>query len=66
MTKEEFKAKAKEIIDNESFFNIKIFDYDDIDDICVAQINDMERAIASCPFMDFLDELYEQIKEDLK
>ena len=66
MTKEEFKAKAKEIIDNEYFFTIKIFDYDDIDEICVAQINDMERAIASYPFMDFLDELYEQIKEDLK
>lgn len=66
MTKEKFKAKAKEIIDNEPFCDLKLFNYDDIDEICVAQIDDINTAIASYPLMDFVDELYEQIREDLK
>ena len=66
MTKEEFKTKAKEIVNNEPFLNIKLFDYDNIDEICVAQVDDRNNASASYPLMDFLDELYEQIKGDLK
>ena len=66
MTKEEFKTKAKEIVHNEPFLNIKLFDYDNIDEICVAQVDDRNNASASYPLMDFLDELYEQIKGDLK
>ena len=66
MTKEQFKAKAKEIIDNEPFGELKLFDYDDINAVCVAQIYDIDKAHASYPLMDFLDELYEQIKGDMK
>ena len=66
MTKEQFKEKAKEIIDDELFYDIKLFDYDNIDEICVAQIDDIDKAKASYPLMDFLDELYDQIKGDLK
>ena len=66
MTKEQFKAKAKAIIDNEPFCDLKLFNYDDIDEICVAQLDDIDNAIASYPLMDFLDELYEQIGRDLK
>ncbi len=63
MTKEEFKAKAKEIIDNEPFYGtLKLFNYDNIDEICVAQTDDVNNAVASYPLMDFLDELYEQIE----
>ena len=66
MTREEFKAKAKEIIDYEPFYNSKLFDYDDIDAMRVAQIYDEDRAKASYPLMDFLDVLYNQIKGELK
>lgn len=66
MTREEFKAKAKEIIDYEPFYNIKLFDYDDIDAMRVAQIYGEDQAKASYPLMDFLDILYNQIKGDLK
>lgn len=66
MTREQFKAKAKEVIDNEPFYNSKLFDYVDIDAVRVAQIYDEDQAKASYPLMDFLDELYEQIKGDLK
>ena len=67
MTKEQFKAKAKEIIDNEPFYgDLKLFDYVDIDTVRVAQIYDEDQAKASYPLMDFLDSLYEQIKGDLK
>lgn len=66
MTKEQFKAKAKEIVDNEPFCDSKLFDYDDIDEICVAQVDILNNSNASYPLMDFLDELYEQIKGDMK
>ena len=67
MTKEQFKAKAKEIIDNEPFGTLGVlFYYDNINEICVAQVDDRNNAVASYPLMDFLDELYEQIKGDLK
>ena len=66
MTKEKFKAKAKAIINNEPFCDLKLFNYDDIDEICVAQLDDIDNAIASYPLMDFLDELYEQIEGDLE
>lgn len=64
---EQFKAKSKEIIDNEQFGGFgKLFDYDNIDEICVAQVDDINNAVASYPLMEFLDSLYEQIKENLK
>ena len=68
MTKEEFKAKAKEIVDNEPFYcnKFKLFNYDNINEMCVAQVDDVNDAVASYPLMDFIDELYEQIKGDLK
>lgn len=67
MTKEQFKAKAKEIVDNEPFYGIKfkLFDYDNINEICVAQVDDTNNAVASYPLMDFIDEFYEQIKGNL-
>jgi len=66
MTKKQFKAKAKEIVDNESFYDGKLFDYDNINEMCVAQVDDINNAVASYPLMEFLDSLYEQIKGDLK
>ena len=67
MTKEEFRAKAKEVIDNERFGRfVKLFNYTDIEQIKVAQVDDFDDLDSAMPFMEFLDELYEQIKGDLK
>lgn len=67
MTKEEFKAKAKEIIDNEQFgCDSVLFDYAEIDQMKVAQVDNWGDLDSSMPFMNFIDELYEQIKGDLK
>ena len=67
MTKEQFRAKAKEIIDNEPFGTLGVlFDYAEIDQMKVAQVDDWGDLDNSMPFMNFIDELYEQIKGDLK
>ena len=68
MTKEEFKAKAKEIVDNEPFANMgKLFEYESFIEMRVAYIPDgLGSAEADMPLEDFLDSLYEQIKGDLK
>lgn len=68
MTKEQFKAKAKEIVDNEPFANMgKLFEYESFIEMRVAYIPDgLDSAEADMPLEDFLDELYEQIKGDLK
>lgn len=68
MTKEEFKAKAKEIIENEQFgpYGALFGGYEDFDEIKLAQIDNYEDVHGSMPIMEFLDELYEQIKGDLK
>lgn len=68
MTKEQFKAKAKEIVDNESFGNLgALFMYEMFEEMRVAHIPDsLDSAEADMPLEDFLDELYEQIKGDLK
>jgi hypothetical protein len=66
MTKEQFKAKAKKVIDNELFcYGELLFDYGEIDQMKVAQVDDWDDIENSMPFMDFIDELYEQIKGDL-
>lgn len=68
MTKEQFKAKAKEIVDSIPFANLgKLFEYESFVEIRVAYIpGGLESAEADMPLEDFLDELYEQIKGDLK
>ena len=68
MTKEEFKAKAKAVIDNETFGMLGVlFDYESFDEMKVAHIpNDLCSAEADMPLDDFLDKLYEQIKGGLK
>jgi len=68
MTKEEFKAKAKEIVDNEPFSIWgKLFEYESFEEMRVAYIPDgLGSAEADMPLEDFLDNLYEQIKGDLK
>lgn len=67
MTKEQFRAKAKEIIDNEPFGDLGVlFNYEEINQMKVAQADDWGDLDNSMPFMDFIDELYEQIKGDLK
>lgn len=68
MTKEEFKAKAKEIVDNEQFANLgKLFEYESFIEMRVAFIPDgLGSEEADMPLEDFLDEFYEQIKGDLK
>lgn len=68
MTKEEFKAKAKEIVDNETFGTLgKLFEYESFEKMRVAYIPDsLDSAEADMPLEEFLDSLYEQIKGDLK
>lgn len=67
MTKEQFKAKAKEIVDNEPFGRGGVlFDYKEINQMKVAQVDKWSDLDSTMPFMDFIDELYEQIKGDLK
>ncbi len=68
MNKEQFKAKAKEIVDSVPFANLgKLFEYESFEEMRVAHIPDgLGSAEADMPLEDFLDELYEQIKGDLK
>ena len=68
MTKEEFKAKAKEIVDNEPFANQgKLFEYESFIEMRVAFIPDgLGSAEADMPLEEFLDSLYEQFKGDLR
>jgi hypothetical protein len=65
MTKEEFKAKAKEIVDNEQFVNQgKLFEYESFIEMRVAFIPDgLDSAEADMPLEEFLDSLYEQISK---
>lgn len=67
MTKEEFKIKAKEIVDNEYFLGGKFFEYESFEEMRVAYIPDgLGSSEADMPLEDFLDSLYEQIEGDLK
>ena len=67
MTKEEFKAKAKKVIDEEKFGSLGVlFDYKEIDEMKVAQVTWGDFLDSTMPFMDFIDKLYEEIKGDLK
>lgn len=68
MTREEFKGKAKAVINNEPFGNLGVlFDYESFDEMRVAYIPDsLDSAEADMPLGDFLDKLYEQIKGDLE
>ena len=66
MTREEFKAKAKKIIDNEQFGSFgALFNYESFEEMKVAQItDDLDFTESTMPLDDFLDELYEQIKQE--
>lgn len=65
MTKEEFKALAKEVVDNEPFGDLGVlFDYADYGEIKVAHIPYGLSAESDMPLNDFLDRLYDKIKED--
>lgn len=66
MTREEFKTKAKAVIDNKTFDGDKFFYYDNMNEIRVAKLDEIYHSLESYPLMDFLDELYEQIKGNLK
>ena len=67
MTKEEFKTKAKEVINNEQFGLLEnLFSYNDYGDIRVAHISDDFSVESDMALDDFLDKLYEKIKENLK
>lgn len=67
MTNEEFRAKAKYVLDNEMFLeNENLFNYEDLNSIKVAQIDSNSFIEATMPFMNFIDKLYEYIKGDLK
>jgi len=73
MTKEQFKAKAKEVIDNEKFRfdenSENLFNYKNIRQMHVAQVaqvDDWGDLDSAMPFMNFIDKLYEQIKGELK
>lgn len=66
MDREEFKARAKEVIDNEPFGDLGVlFDYADYDEVKVAHIPYGLSAESDMPLDDFLDKLYDKIKEDL-
>ena len=64
MTREEFKEKAKEVVDNEPFGNLGVlFDYESFVEMRVAYIPDgLGSADADMPLDEFLDKLYEKIK----
>lgn len=64
MTKEEFKAEAKLVVDNQRYGIIKLFSYEDYNkEMRVAHIpDDSLSAESDIPLNDFLDELYEKIK----
>ena len=68
ITKEDFKAKAKAVIDTERFGALGVlFDYESFEEMKVAQIPDgLDSSEADMSLDDFLDKLYERIKGDLK
>ena len=68
ITKEEFIEKAEEIVDNEPFgIWGKLFEYEDFEEMKVAYVPDgLGSSEADMPLEDFLDKLYDQIKENLK
>jgi len=67
ITKEEFKAKAKAVIDTVQFGKLGVlFNYESFEEMKVAQIpDDLCSSEADMPLDDFLDKLYEQIKGNL-
>ena len=66
MTREEFKAEAKKVIDTERFGSLgALFEYESFEEMKVAHIpNDLCSAESDMPLDDFLDKLYERIKQD--
>lgn len=69
MTKEEFREKAGNLIDDYQFGIFgKLFDYDDFgEEMRVALVpHDSGSSEADMPLVEFLDDLYDQIKGDLK
>lgn len=68
MTREEFKAKAKGVVDAQTFGKLgKLFEYDDYDDMKIAYIpDDLMSSEADMPLDDFLDDIYEQIVKSLE
>ena len=68
MTKEEFKAKAKEIVDHERFGMLGglLFLYNDYEEMRVAHIPNGLSAESDMSLDDFLNKLYDRIKENLK
>lgn len=66
MTKEQFRVKAKKIIEEQFGCYGALFDYGEINQMQVAQVDDWDDLVNAMPFVDFIDELYEKIKGDLK
>ena len=72
MTKEEFRAKAREVVDNETYFDemdgipYHLFDYTDYREMRIACMPWGPSAEADMLLDDFLDELYDKIKGNLK
>ena len=68
MTREEFKDVVLNILLNQKFGNIGVlFDTEDMNRYKIAQYDEEEWDVeASMPLDEFLDELYEDIKEDKK
>lgn len=68
MTREEFREKARNLIDNYQFFNLgNLFKYDNFEEeMKVAYIpGAMDSNQSDMPLVELLDDLYEQIKGDL-
>jgi hypothetical protein len=68
MTKEEFREKARNLVDTYPFGPFILFDYDDFEEeMRVALVPyDSGSSEADMPLVEFLDDLYEEIKGDLK
>ncbi len=69
MTREEFREKARNLIDSYQFSILgNLFEYDSFEEeMRVAYVPDaMDTNEADMPLVEFLDDLYEQIKGDLR
>ena len=68
MTREEFREKARNLVDTYPFGPFVLFNYDDFEEemrvALVPQYTDSSEA--DMPLVEFLDDLYEEIKGDLK
>lgn len=66
MTREEFKEEAKKVIDTERFGILgALFEYESFEEMKVAHIpNDSCSAESDMSLDDFLDKLYERIKQE--